>query len=92
VELQMMSYVELISGGAYILFAVLAWTMKEKSDELHRISVLLNRTREEIARDYATNQDVDKVTQHIDQRFDRLEERLLTVLTSVQTRNNNGNQ
>jgi hypothetical protein len=88
----MMSYVELISGGAYILFAVLAWTMKEKSDELHRISVLLNRTREEIARDYATNQDVDKVTQHIDQRFDRLEERLLTVLTSVQTRNNNGNQ
>jgi hypothetical protein len=88
----MMSYVELISGGAYILFAVLAWTMKEKSDELHRLSVLLNRTREEIARDYATNQDVDKVTQHIDQRFDRLEERLLTVLTSVQTRNNNGNQ
>ena len=88
----MMSYVELISGGAYILFAVLAWTMKEKSDELHRISVLLNKTREEIARDYATNQDVDKVTQHIDQRFDRLEERLLTVLTSVQTRNNNGNQ
>ena len=88
----MMSYVELISGGAYILFAVLAWTMKEKADELHRLSVLLNRTREEIARDYATNQDVDKVTQHIDQRFDRLEERLLTVLTSVQSRNNGNAQ
>jgi hypothetical protein len=83
---------ELVSGGAYVLFAVLAWILNEKSSELHRLSVLLNRTREEIARDYATNQDVDKVTQHIDQRFDRLEERLLTVLTSVQTRNNNGNQ
>jgi hypothetical protein len=83
---------ELVSGGAYVLFAVLAWILNEKSSELHRLSVLLNRTREEIARDYATNQDVDKVTQHIDQRFDRLEERLLTVLTSVQSRNGNGNQ
>lgn len=67
----------------------MVYTIKSYADEQKRLSILLNRTREEIARDYATNQDVDKVTQHIDQRFDRLEERLLTVLTSVQARSSN---
>ena len=67
----------------------MVYTIKSYADEQKRLSILINRTREEIARDYATNQDVDKVTQHIDQRFDRLEERLLTVLTSVQARSSN---
>jgi hypothetical protein len=37
---------------------------------------LLNKTREEIARDYATNSEVQRVTDHIDQRFNRLEAKI----------------
>jgi len=36
----------------------------------------LNRTREEIARDTATKAEVERVTDHIDQRFNRLEEKI----------------
>jgi len=77
------------NGVITVVGAIVVFTVRSFVAEQQRLNILLNRTREEIARDYATNQDVDKVTQHIDQRFDRLEERLLTVLTSVQTRNNN---
>jgi hypothetical protein len=50
--------------------------MHEKFSELARITILLNRTREEIARDTVTKAEVDKITEHIDQRFNRLEEKI----------------
>jgi hypothetical protein len=50
--------------------------IREKFDELKRIDILLNKTREEIARDYATNSEVQRVTDHIDQRFNRLEAKI----------------
>ena len=50
--------------------------VKDNADELKRIDILLNKTREEIARDYATNSEVQRVTDHIDQRFNRLEAKI----------------
>ena len=50
--------------------------IREKFDELKRLDILLNKTREEIARDYATNSEVQRVTDHIDQRFNRLEAKI----------------
>ena len=50
--------------------------IREKFEELQRLNILLNRTREEIARDYATNSEVQRVTDHIDQRFNRLEAKI----------------
>ena len=50
--------------------------IREKFDELKRIDILLNKTREEIARDYATNSEVQRVTDHIDQRFNLLEAKI----------------
>jgi hypothetical protein len=41
-----------------------------------RIERLLNITREEIARDTATKAEVARVTDHIDQRFNKLEEKI----------------
>ena len=58
------------------LSAILMWVWKDKSDELKRVEILLNRTREEIARDYATNAEVQRITDHIDQRFNRLEAKI----------------
>jgi hypothetical protein len=56
--------------------AILMWILKEKSDELKRVEILLNRTREEVARDYATNSEVQRITDHIDQRFNKLEAKI----------------
>jgi hypothetical protein len=62
------------------LLAVLGWILKEKSDELQRLQVLLNRTREEVARDNVTQQELDKIVTHIDARFDKLADKLDMIL------------
>ena len=56
--------------------ALLGWNLKSKSDEIQRLQVLLNRTREEIARDNVTQGEVDKIVTHIDSRFDKLNDKL----------------
>jgi hypothetical protein len=59
---------------------VLAFLIKSKFDELNRLGILLNRTREEVARDHVTRREVedrfDKFLSHVDQRFNRLEAKL----------------
>ena len=63
--------------AALTLFTgLLTYVVKDKFDELQRLGILLNRTREEIARDYATNAEVQRITDHIDQRFNRLEAKI----------------
>jgi hypothetical protein len=64
------------SAGLSILMTALWFFIREKFEELSRLSILLNRTREEIARDYATNSEVQRITDHIDQRFNRLETKI----------------
>ena len=56
--------------------ALLGWNLKSKADEIQRLQVLLNRTREEIARDNVTQAEVDKIVAHIDTRFDKLNDKL----------------
>ena len=56
--------------------ALLGWNLKSKADELQRLQVLLNRTREEIARDNVTQAEVDKIVAHLDARFDKLSDKL----------------
>ena len=50
--------------------------LKGKFDELQRIDILLNKTREEVARDHVTREEVQRITDHIDARFNRLEEKI----------------
>ncbi len=71
-----MQLIELWSAGLTILIGILGYIMHEKFSELARITILLNRTREEIARDNVTKAEVEKITEHIDQRFNRLEEKI----------------
>ena len=52
------------------------FNVKNYSDEQKRLSILLNRTREEIARDNVTQAEVERITDHIDQRFNRLEAKI----------------
>jgi len=66
-----------------ILSAVMTgmgFVLKGKFDEIARLNILLNKTREEIARDHITRKEVDdrieKFVAHVDQRFNRLEFKL----------------
>jgi archaellum component FlaC len=59
-----------------IIMAVVGFFLKEKFNEIQRLSILLNRTREEIARDSVTQAEVDKILDHIDQRFNKLEDKI----------------
>ena len=62
------------------IVGLMGFLLKSKFDELGRISILLNRTREEVARDHVTRREVDdrieKLVTHMDQRFNRLEQKL----------------
>ena len=54
----------------------LGFLLKDKFEELKRLDILLNKTREEVARDYVTQAEVQRITDHIDQRFNRLEAKI----------------
>jgi hypothetical protein len=62
------------------IVAVLGFMVKGKFDELDRLSILLNKTREEVARDHVTraevNQTLDKLAERIDKSIQRLELKL----------------
>lgn len=62
------------------IVAIMGMMLKGKFDELNRLSILLNRTREEVARDHITRaevrQDLDKIREHFDDGFRRLEAKL----------------
>jgi len=64
------------SGALSALMGGLWFFIREKFEDAKRIERLLNITREEIARDTATKAEVARVTEHIDQRFNKLEEKI----------------
>jgi hypothetical protein len=64
------------SAALSLIMAALWFFIRERLDDVKRIERLLNITREEIARDYATNAEVQRITDHIDQRFNRLEAKI----------------
>ena len=63
-----------------ILFAAviggLGWWIKGQKEELDRVRILLNRTREELAKDYVSKADSNQVLAQIMSKFDRLEEKI----------------
>jgi hypothetical protein len=62
------------------LLAIMGFMLRSKIEELNRLGILLNKTREEVARDHVTRREVDdrldKFLTHVDQRFNRLEQKL----------------
>jgi hypothetical protein len=55
---------------------MLGWVLKDKSDELARVTILLNRTREEVAKEYVTKVEVHADINRVLDRLDRLDEKL----------------
>ena len=64
--MEMMIWNALLTG----VMGLLMYNYKQKMDEINRLSILLNRTREEIARDHITRAEVRSDLEKLMERFD----------------------
>ena len=64
------------NGVLSFLTALLLWGIKATWDEIQRIQILVNRTREEMAKEYVTKVDVHMDMGRIIDRLDRMEQKL----------------
>ena len=58
------------------IVAVMGFLLKGRFDELDRLSILLNKTREEVARDHITRSEFRADMQQLLDRFDRIERKI----------------
>ena len=58
------------------IVALLGFVLKEKFAEINRLGILLNRTREEVARDHITRTEFRADMQQLLDRFDRIERKI----------------
>ena len=60
-----------------VIVAIMGFVVKEKFAEVQRLGILLNKTREEVARDHITRAevkaDLQAIRDHFDDGFRRLE-------------------
>lgn len=64
--MEMMVWNVILSG----IVAVMGFMLKSKFEELDRLGILLNKTREEIAREHITRAEVERDLEKIMDRFD----------------------
>ena len=65
------------------IVAIVGWVVKDKFAELQRLGILLNKTREEVARDHVTRAEVRADNQALMDRLDRLEQKIDRIATNV---------
>jgi len=58
------------------LLGIMAFVVKDKFAELNRLNILVNRTREEIARDHITRAEFRQDMKQLFDRFDQIEKKL----------------
>ena len=62
------------------IVGLMGYVLKNKFEEISRLGILLNKTREEVARDHITRSevraDMERLLNHVDTRFNRIEEKL----------------
>jgi len=68
-----------------LIVAILGWVVKDKFAELQRLGILLNKTREEVAREHVTRAEVRADSQMLLDRLDRLEQKIDRIATNIMT-------
>jgi archaellum component FlaC len=74
--MEMREILMLWNMGLTLIMGVVGFFLKEKFNEVQRLSVLLNRTREEVAGNNVTKAEMEKLVEHMDSRFNRLEDKI----------------
>ena len=67
---------DLWTAGLTMGISILGWVLKDKSEELKRVTSLLNRTREEMAKEYVTKSEVHADINRVLDRIDKLGEKM----------------
>jgi hypothetical protein len=68
-----------VSGG----LGILGWVLRTHVEEVKRLQILLNRTREEVAKDYVTKTDVQASINMLITRIDNLDNKIDALLRSL---------
>ena len=55
---------------------LLGWSLRDKADEIKRLQILINKTREEMPKEYVTKVDLHTDINRIMDRLDRLETKI----------------
>jgi hypothetical protein len=71
------------SAALSAVMALIGWILKGNADEVKRLQILLNRTREEMARDYVTRADVHTDINRVIQRIDNLDAKIDRLLQGL---------
>ena len=59
-----------------VVLGIMGFIVKDKFAEIQRLSILVNRTREEIARDHITRSEFRQDMKQLFDRFDQIEKKL----------------
>ena len=84
-----MDYMVFWQVGLSVIGVLLGWVWNQQAkklesleEELHRVTVLLNRTREEIAKEYVTKAEVHADINRVINRLEALDAKLDRILES----------
>jgi|APIni6443716594_1056825.scaffolds.fasta_scaffold265036_3 hypothetical protein len=73
------------SGLLTVFLSVLGYIVNEKFSKIKELDDKLNTTRVEVAREHITREEVTRITDHIDARFNRLESKIDQLIQSKLT-------
>lgn len=65
-----------------LVVGIVGWVLREKSAELSRVTILLNRTREEVAKEYVTKVEVHADINRVMNRLEVLDAKLDRLIES----------
>jgi hypothetical protein len=71
------------SAALSAVLGLVGWVLKGHSDEVQRLQILLNRTREDMAREYVTKTDVQSSMNMLIARIDNLDAKIDALLRSL---------
>ena len=83
-------FVLLWNTGLTLLIGIVSWAAKQKEreidnlkDEVQRLNILLNRTREEVAKEYVTKSEVHADINRVLESIKRLDDKLERLMDGV---------
>jgi hypothetical protein len=71
------------SAGLSAALGLVGWVLQTNVEELKRLQILLNRTREEVAKDYVTRADMHTDMNRVISRLDNLDKKIDELMRSI---------
>tara|TARA_R100001440_G_scaffold39994_1_gene59623 strand:+ start:484 stop:723 length:240 start_codon:yes stop_codon:yes gene_type:complete len=64
------------NGVLTLILGLVGYFLRERSNEINRLSILLNKTREEIAKEYVTKKEMESDINRVIDRLDALDSKI----------------